>query len=378
MQTVSLCMIVYNEETNIRRCLESVRGFADEIIAVDTGSTDRTRAICEEYGARVFDYKWAEDFSAARNYGVSKASCDWILLLDADEEIKIRDSAGLKQYLQNTAHDMLAIRMTHFYGNQPADEKRAHFSGGLRLIRNDGAVRFTGNIHEKADTTDKRVDHAAETRRFIQILHYGYMENADKNKTNRNISMLLKEKDKQSDNPWTDYYLAAEYYGLGKLHEAYHEVNAAIACFLIKGSKPPSLVYKLKYDMLIASGCYDTAAHKGINNAIALYPDYVDLYFYKGMLEYNHGEYEKARNALRSCLILGEINTEHLILSGSGSFLALHYLGLCHEKQGEPRQAAEAFRQVRVLYPGFDSAEIRFKNPKENGSGQINLSDVKA
>jgi len=377
MPTISLCMIVYNEENNIRRCLESVCGFVDEIIAVDTGSTDRTRAICEEYGTQVFDYEWAEDFSEARNYSVSKASCDWILLLDADEELKIRDLAGLMQYLQNTVYDMVSIHLTHFYGDQPADEKRAHFSSGLRLIRNDGDVRFTGNIHEKVVTTGKSVDHTAETRRLIQILHYGYMEDADKNKTSRNISLLLKEKDKQMGDPWIDYYLAAEYYRLGKIHEAYGEVNAAILLFLLKGSKPPFLVYKLKYDMLIASHYYDTA-YKGIYKAIALYPDYVDLHFYKGILEYSHGEYEKARNTLRYCLFLGEMNMEYLILSGSGSFLALHYLGLCHEKQGESRQAAEAFRQVRIFYPEFDSAEIRFKNLNENGPGQISLSDMKA
>jgi len=369
-------MIAYNEEGNIRRCLESVRRFVNEIIAVDTGSTDQTKSICKEYGARVFDYEWADDFSAARNYGVSRASCDWILLLDADEELKIRDSTGLGRYLQNTVHDVLPIRMTHFYGNHPADEKRAHFSGGLRLIRNN-SIRFAGNIHEKADITDKSIDHMAETRRFIQIHHYGYMENPGRNKTGRNILLLLKEKEKQSDDPWINYYLAAEYYRLEWLHEAYHEVNMAISFFLAKGIRPPSLVYKLKYDMLIASGYYDTA-YKGIPKALVLYPDYVDLHFYKGILEYIHGEYEAARNTFRNCLLLGETNTEHLILSGSGSFLALHYLGLCHEKQGETGQAAEAFRQVRALYPGFDSAEIRFKNPDENTPGQISHPNAKS
>jgi len=370
-------MIVYNEENNIRRCLESVRSFADEIIIVDIGSTDRTRAICAEYGTRVFDCKRAMDFSEARNYSISKASCNWILLLEADEELKIRNLSGLIQYLQNTVYDMFPVRITHFYGHQPADEKRAHFSGGLRLIRNDGAVRFTGNILEKIDTTGKSVDYTAETRRFIQILHYGYMEDADKNKTSRNISLILKEKDKQLDDPWIDYYLAVEYYRLGEIHEAYHTVNAAIMLFLLKGSKPPSLAYKMKYDILIASGQYDTA-YEGIHKAIALYPDYVDLHFYKGMLEFNHGEYEKARNTLRYCLLIGETNIEYLILSGSGSFLVLHYLGLCHEKQGESQQAVEAFRQTRVLCPGFDSAEIRFKNLNENSSYQIGPPYVKS
>lgn len=69
--TISLCVIACNEEDNILHCLESARGLADEIIVADTGSTDRTKSVCEEYDARVYDYKWAEDFSAARNYNFS-------------------------------------------------------------------------------------------------------------------------------------------------------------------------------------------------------------------------------------------------------------------------------------------------------------------
>ena len=367
MPTISLCMIVYNEENRIRRCLESVRGFVDEIIVADTGSTDRTKSICEEYGARIFEYPWAEDFAEVRNHSISKASCDWILLLDADEELLISDPAGLKHYLQNTAYDLIPVCMTHFYGGKPADEKRSYFSCALRLARNDSFVRFSGVIHEKIDTVGKGIGQAADARRFIRILHYGYMEDALRDKQDRNLLLLSKEKDRQPADPWISYHLAAEYYRTGKPEDAYRKVNEAIIFFLGQQTKPPSLVYKLKYDMIAA--LRHKAAYNGIEQAIALYPDYVDLYFYKGLLQYRQGEYEKARDAFRYCLILGETNMRYLILSGSGSFLPLYYIGLCHEMQGQAEQASEAFRQAEILCPGIGATGVRFENPDETFSG---------
>ena len=95
--TVSLCMIVKDEEENLARCLDSVRDFVDEIIIVDTGSTDRTIDIAERYGARVFYHPWEGSFSKARNYSLKYATCDWILILDADEELNNDDTSRLKE-----------------------------------------------------------------------------------------------------------------------------------------------------------------------------------------------------------------------------------------------------------------------------------------
>lgn len=364
MPTISLCMIVNNEENDIRRCFESARGFADEIIVADTGGADRTKSICDEYGAGFFDYKWTKDLSEVRNYSILKATGDWILLLDADEELILHDPDGLRQYLQNTAHDLISIRISHFYGEKPADEKRAHFSSALRLFRNDGDIRVSGVIHEKIEHGGKSIDRATESVRFIRILHYGYMEDASGDKPERNILLLLKEKDRQPDDPWISYYLAAECYRAGMLGEAYREVNEAIILFLGKGIKPPALAYKLKYDMLVAPPYYQ-AAYGGIEKAISLYPDYVDLHLYKGLMQYKQGEYEKARDTFRYCLILGEANMEYLILAGAGSFLPLYYIGLCHEMQGQAEQAFEAFRQAEMLCPGIGAAGVRFENAAE-------------
>ncbi len=94
--TLSLCMIAKNEEDNIERALMSVRPVVDEMIVVDTGSTDRTKEIAQALGANVYDFKWTNDFSAARNFSFSKASGRWILVLDADEAISQLDYEKLR------------------------------------------------------------------------------------------------------------------------------------------------------------------------------------------------------------------------------------------------------------------------------------------
>ncbi len=87
MPTLSLCMIVKNEEKHLARCLSSVKDVADEIVIVDTGSTDKTIEIAESFSAKIFHFDWVNDFSAARNFALSKCTGDWILYLDADEEL---------------------------------------------------------------------------------------------------------------------------------------------------------------------------------------------------------------------------------------------------------------------------------------------------
>ena len=85
MASISLCMIVKNEEAVLKRCLDSIADLMDEIIIVDTGSTDRTKKIAADYTSKIYDYRWANDFSAARNFSFSKATMEYIYAADADE-----------------------------------------------------------------------------------------------------------------------------------------------------------------------------------------------------------------------------------------------------------------------------------------------------
>ena len=96
MATLSLCMIVRNEEEVLGRCLESVKDLADEVIIVDTGSDDRTKEIAARFTDRIFDFEWRDDFSAARNFAFSKGTKDFLMWLDADDVIPRKRQSGLR------------------------------------------------------------------------------------------------------------------------------------------------------------------------------------------------------------------------------------------------------------------------------------------
>jgi len=112
--TLSLCMIVKNEELHLARCLKSVRGLADEMILVDTGSTDRTVEVARSYGARVFHFTWQDDFSLARNHSLEAASGEWILVLDADESIAARDHGRIRDSLRREDPNAVSVPQRHY------------------------------------------------------------------------------------------------------------------------------------------------------------------------------------------------------------------------------------------------------------------------
>ncbi len=116
MITISLCMIVKNEERVLARCLDSLRGLMDEIIIVDTGSTDKTKEIAARYTDKLYDFKWIDDFSAARNFAFSKAAKDYIYSADADEELSPENHKRFMLLKETLLPEIEIVQMK--YGNQ--------------------------------------------------------------------------------------------------------------------------------------------------------------------------------------------------------------------------------------------------------------------
>ena len=149
MAEISLCMIVKNEEKVLARCLESIKNAVDEIIIVDTGSTDTTKKIALKYTDKVYDFKWIDDFSAARNYTFSKGSKDFLMWLDADDIISPENSAkliALKEQLNGI--DIVMMK----YHTAFDEEGRPTFSFYReRLIRRSIPHKWKGKVHEAVD-----------------------------------------------------------------------------------------------------------------------------------------------------------------------------------------------------------------------------------
>ena len=170
MSSISLCMIVKNEEKVLSRCLESVKNAVDEIIIVDTGSTDKTKEIALDYTEKIFDFKWIDDFSAARNFSFSKATKDYILWLDADDIITAENAVKLielKENLNNT--DVVMMK----YNTSFDEDGKPTFSFYReRLIRRTAPHSWKGKVHEvivytgTAIYSDIAIDHKSAKKEY--------------------------------------------------------------------------------------------------------------------------------------------------------------------------------------------------------------------
>ena len=147
MITISLCMIVRNEEAVLRRCLDSVSPAVDEIIVVDTGSTDATKEIARHCGAHVYDFPWQEDFSAARNYSFSLAKMDYCLWLDADDVVETDDLRRLLA-LKETLPPDTDLVMLPYHTAFDEEGQPVFVYDRERLIRRAAGFRWEGAVHE--------------------------------------------------------------------------------------------------------------------------------------------------------------------------------------------------------------------------------------
>ena len=172
--TVSLCMIVKDEEEMLPGCLEAVASAVDELIIVDTGSSDRTVEIAESFGARVLRFPWNGSFSDARNVGLEAASGDWLLYLDADEHLVPDDAPKLRSLLGKTWREGFHLVETNYTGGDDSGAAVTHLA--LRIFRNRPDYRFEGRIHEqKTGNMPTWLGERFETT-AIRIRHFGYLK----------------------------------------------------------------------------------------------------------------------------------------------------------------------------------------------------------
>ncbi|OQR53164.1 glycosyltransferase family 2 protein [Bacillus sp. CDB3] len=197
--TISLCMIVKNEEQTISRCLESVKDIVNEIIIIDTGSTDKTKEIVKKYNAKIYNFKWIDDFSAARNFAFSKATKKYILWLDADDIIEQKDQKEilhLKSTL-DTKIDAVSMKYNLTFdteGNPTFSVKR------YRLVKRNKNFQWYGFVHEYLEVYGNLIDSD------ISITH-----KKEKIYTDRNLKLYQKHlASGKKFSPRDTYYYANE------------------------------------------------------------------------------------------------------------------------------------------------------------------------
>ena len=220
---ISVCYIVKNEEKNLPKSIESVKDQVDEIVVVDTGSTDNTMEIAKSYGAKIFESAWNNDFSTPRNIAIDNATGNWIIFLDADEyftkETKDNIRAIVKHADKNNKEGLL-INLVNI--DVDKDNKILDTTYLLRIYKKVDNCHYVGRIHEELQKANGETftNISLVPTKFLEIYHTGYSENVNADKAKRNLKMLLAELE-LTDQPERIYgYIAQCYNGLTDIENA--------------------------------------------------------------------------------------------------------------------------------------------------------------
>lgn len=300
--TLSLCMIAKNEEQFIGDCLASVRGVVDEIILVDTGSTDRTVEIAESYGAKIFHLPWQGDFATARNESLKHATGDWILVLDADETIPVEGHAELRAALRYKENVGYALVIENLLGDEGTEYQTALI---FRLFQNRPDIRYEGIIHEQAMLAAQRTGLPIRNI-HTRIIHRGYLNQCveQRDKYQRNLDILLRQEEEEPRNPYVFFNLGQTYKLLNRFAESERAYKHCL--FLLEELQaPPSTPYWLTAyfslaDLYRQMGELEMGL-KVAEEGFSRYPDAADLLFTKGYILLGLDRFEEAIKAFQKC-----------------------------------------------------------------------------
>lgn len=347
---ISVCYMVKNEAASLPISLKSIKNAADEIIVVDTGSTDDTKKIAASFGAKLFDFPWCNDFSAPRNYVIEQAQGEWILFLDADEYFQeTLDRMKLLEYLQTLQgkDGVLLLRRNI----EPMENKiRWNTDWCLRIFRNSSELRYHGRIHENIAKMNGQLQVAYGPEDFC-LLHTGYAGRLSEEKSRRNLDLIEAAIREEGWQPGYDYYLMDCYFGLHQYEKAMQHAKNFLAgdCFAYGGE---SHVYHMILECMRAMKMSDEEMLCWAEEARQKHPSLPEFYAEKGMILCGLGRLPEARQQLIEALLHYE---EHTADKRQDSYFSPLVAAKTAARLGE----------IAMHYDDFDEAVIWFKQAME-------------
>lgn len=352
---LSVCLIARNEEKFLPQCLESVRGLADQIIVVDTGSTDRTIEIAKEHGAEVFHFTWCDDFSAARNVALEHARGDWVLMLDADEVLPPENHDRIRKLMNERS--VMAWRLPIVDVGREDDG----CSYVPRLYRNAPALFYVGRVHEQVFGSIEVVREPwglANRLGDAALRHYGYTEAVvrDRNKIERNLKLLEKAIHELPDEPSLLMNYGLELVRSSKREEGLQQYFLA---FSLMSELPDVQVVPECREMLLAQISTHLLADNRLEEIVRILTSPLarkggltgSLHFTLGLALMRLEKYAEASEEMRRCIAkrdqpaLTPINKE---IRGIGP---RHCLAMCLAKAGRHQEANQAFLEAITEAP---------------------------
>lgn len=354
VETLGFCTIVKNEAANLDRCLASVASVVNELVLVDTGSEDDTAKIAESYGAKVSAFEWVNDFAAARNFSLAQVNSDWILSLDADEELVVEDPEVWKFLATGSPVHAYAIERVDLF-------EQGEVLGGshLRLFRNLPGLRYQGRYHEQL-IFPSQTELIILPLEGIKILHYG---NSDeqilaKNLT-RDIPILEEMRQEGSIDLWRLDCLARKYIKVNaveKAQDCYQEALEVLTPNLLEGNCPPNRFWMATLLDALGSNALSNddleTARLICVRGLEWFPDFPPLNYLAGeflmALDFPLG----AIAYFKQCLELGQSNTFYRVDPFPKEFmttLPAHGLACAYQNLGNLSEAL-AFNQLALSF----------------------------
>ena len=329
-KTISLCLIVRDSAKTLRHCLETFKPAVNEIVVVDTGSTDDTKAIAAEFGAVIYDYKWINDFSAARNFALQKCTQEWVLWVDSDDWIKPSEVQKIKEF-DFTPWDVIVAIYNYSHdghGNCTCSNPRERF---LRRALIPDRIKFEGRIHETVslDPTKYRVG--------VSDIHTEHDKR--ESSSSRNLEILrLCVRDNPKDTR-SVYYLAKELYDAGQHEESIKWFDRAVLRKDLFWEDRYLGYFYLAHAYLYARK--DKAAFKKLMfKSIDLEDRRAEPFFAIGLYWQTEGEFQRAIPWYNYCL---DVKRPNNLLAPSQpeyyTYLPHMQLTVCHNAIGEVREA---------------------------------------
>jgi tetratricopeptide (TPR) repeat protein len=357
--TISLCMIVKDEEAMIGRCLEAARGAVDEIVVVDTGSTDRTVEIAEGLGARVLHHAWDGDFSAARNVSFAAATGDWVMYLDADEVLVGEDVDRLRALAGRTWRE--AFFLTEINHTGDLEDGTAITHDAMRLFRNRPEYRFEGRIHEQIAQSLPSYLPERQERTTVRVEHFGYLGAVrdTKDKTNRNLELLERQVAEGVDNPFLHFNLGSEYAATGDVARALTHFERAWSTVRAAGrlssdGYAPALASRYVHALRNAGRLADVISVG--DQVLEIFPGFTDIVLEQALAAGGAGDAERQEALLRRCLQMGDGPSRYSATVGCGTYRALVVLADVLRRRGALEEAEETLRGCLREHPGFLAA----------------------
>lgn len=325
MITISLCMIVKNEEAVLARCLDSVADLVDEIVIVDTGSTDKTKEIAARYTKHIYDFQWIDDFSAARNFAFSKATKDYIYSADADEVIDAENRERFRILKESMLPEIEIVQM--MYGNQLQHGTVYNFDKEYRpkLFKRQRSFVWEEAIHEQvrlqpivydSDIVITHMPQQSHAKRDLQNFHK--QTQAGKRLSKRLQNMYAKELFLCGDKE--DFLRASDYFALSAADVDRTSEEVMEACLVVaraaRLAENPVVFFKYATKVIAGEGCSEVCCELG--------------YFYEALEDYEEAAiwYYNAAYETQAVLTLASKESE-----------SLKGLIRCYEKLGCAEQA---------------------------------------